>query len=248
MADAKAEIARGEYVIGIAIILAALLISATLYVSLGNIVETIAAKSFAVNVQGTTGTGAQGGGSPTAPTQPTKPTAPVADIDVAGRLFRGGANAEVLIVEYSDFQCPFCERVTPTVQQILSTYGDQVKLVYKHFPLESLHPNAVKAAEASECAADQGKFWEMHDAMFADQNKLSTTDLKATAAGLGMDSTAFNACLDGGSKLAIVSADATEGSNYGVSGTPTFFINGQMVVGAQPFSSFKSVIDAELAN
>jgi len=194
------------------------------------------------------GTGAQGGGSPTAPTQPTKPTAPVADIDVAGRLFRGGANAEVLIVEYSDFQCPFCERVTPTVQQILSTYGDQVKLVYKHFPLESLHPNAVKAAEASECAADQGKFWEMHDAMFADQNKLSTTDLKATAAGLGMDSTAFNACLDGGSKLAIVSADATEGSNYGVSGTPTFFINGQMVVGAQPFSSFKSVIDAELAN
>ncbi|VVB58538.1 Thioredoxin [Candidatus Anstonella stagnisolia] len=246
MADTKTEIAKGEYIIGIAVILAALLVSATIYIAAGNLTDALAKKNFAVTVQQAAAAAAPavaaGNNAPAAAPAP----APV-NIDVTGFPFRGGANAKVLIVEYSDFQCPFCERVNPTVSQILSTYGNDVKLVYKNFPLEQLHPNAEKAAEASECARDQGKFWEMHDAMFADQNKLGVADLKATAATLGMDAAKFNACLDGGQKASVVSAEAQEGADNGVQGTPTFYINGVQVVGAQPFSAFKSAIDAALA-
>jgi len=235
MTDTKNEVAKGEYVIGIAIILAALLVCATIYISAGNLTDALAKKTFAVNVQGgsaaapsgagaNAGTGAQAGAG-TGATAPSEPTSASLSIPLSGEPFKGGASAGVSIVEYSDFECPFCSRVMPTLNQIFSAYGDKVNLYYKHIPLEQLHPNAVKAAEASECAQDQGKFWEMHDAMFADQSKLSTTALKATAAKIsGMDTARFNSCLDSGEKTAVVASDAQEAASYGVSGTPSFYL------------------------
>jgi protein-disulfide isomerase len=121
-----------------------------------------------------------------------------------------------------------------------------VKLVFRHFPL-SFHANAAKAAEAAMCADDQGKFWEMHRVLFANQQKLGIEDLKAHAATLGLDTAKFNACLDGGGKKAYVDADLKAGAEAGVTGTPAFFINGKMLSGALPFAEFKKVIDAELA-
>ena len=161
----------------------------------------------------------------------------------------GGAVAgadKVTIVEYSDFQCPFCARAFPTIKEVLSTYGDKVELVYKHFPL-AFHPEAQKSAEASECAKDQGKFWEYHDKIFENQASLSTANYKKWAADLGLDTSKFNTCLDSGEKAALVQSDFKEGQGKGVSGTPTFFINGEQLVGAQPLSKFKEVIDRQLS-
>lgn len=161
---------------------------------------------------------------------------------------RGGKDAKVTIVEYSDFECPFCGRAHPTIEQVMDTYGDDVRVVYRHFPL-SFHPQAQKAAEASECAADQGKFWELHDLIFENQDLLQggVTQLKKWAADLKLNTAQFNGCLDSGEKAAIVQAQADEGALLGVSGTPGFFVNGISVVGAQPFSVFQQIIDQELA-
>ncbi|MEW6329226.1 MAG: DsbA family protein [Candidatus Micrarchaeota archaeon] len=188
---------------------------------------------------------------PTQPTQPqpTQPTQPAAadvpTFDLAGKTARGDASAQITIVEYSDFQCPFCGRSVPTVEKILEDYDGKVKLYFKHFPL-GFHQYAQKAAEASECAGDQGKFWEYHDKLFANQQALTTTDLKKYATDLGLDAAKFNTCLDTGAKASVVQADFAEGSANGVGGTPTFFINGKEVVGAQPYDAFKTVIDGEL--
>lgn len=161
---------------------------------------------------------------------------------------RGGKDAKVTIVEYSDFECPFCGAAHPTIQQVMDTYGDQVRLVYRHFPL-SFHAQAQKAAEASECAADQGKFWEFHDKMFENQDALTggVAQLKKWATELRLNASKFNSCLDSGEKADLVAEQASGGADIGVTGTPGFFINGISVVGAQPFSTFKQVIDAELA-
>lgn len=161
---------------------------------------------------------------------------------------RGGKNAKVTIVEYSDFECPFCGAAHPTVKQVMDTYGDQVRLVYRHYPL-SFHPQAQKAAEASECASDQGKFWEFHDLVFDNQDLLQggVPQLKKWAAELKLNTTKFNNCLDSGEKAAKIAAQQDGGNAVGVSGTPGFFINGVSVVGAQPFSAFKQIIDQELA-
>lgn len=152
------------------------------------------------------------------------------------------------VVEFSDFECPFCGRAEPTLQQIMTEYDGNVKLVYRHYPLPS-HPFAQKAAEASECAADIGgneKFWEYHDKLFANQNALQVPNLKRFASDTGLDSKQFDACLDSGAMASRVSFDENEGRDAGVTGTPTFFINGKKLVGAQPFSEFKKIIDAEL--
>ena len=177
--------------------------------------------------------------------------APTADIVVTTSDFlKGGKDAKVTIVEYSDFECPFCGRAFPTVEQVMETYGDDVRLVYRHFPLNSIHPQAQKAAEASECAADQGKFWDYHDKLFANQDGVSAgvTQFKKWAVELGLNAAKFNSCLDSGEKAAAVQEDADSGSAAGVTGTPAFFINGVSVVGAQPFSTFKQVIDEQLAS
>lgn len=159
---------------------------------------------------------------------------------------KGPANAPVTIVEFSEFECPFCARVNPTLDQVRATYGDKVRIVFRHLPLP-MHANAFKASEASLCADEQGKFWEMHDAMFADQRNLGLDALKAKAAGLGLDSARFDECLDSGRHAARVQADLTEGQQVGATGTPTFFINGRLLSGAQPFEAFKELIDDELA-
>jgi len=156
---------------------------------------------------------------------------------------RGNINATVTLVEFSDFECPFCERIYPTMNQILKDYKDKVRLVYKHFPL-GFHPNAQKAAEASECASDQGKFWEYHDKIFENQpSGLSLEKFKQWAKDLGLNSGKFNDCLDSGKYAQKIQTDFQEGSQKGVNGTPATFINGQLVSGALPYDSFKQIID-----
>jgi protein-disulfide isomerase len=164
----------------------------------------------------------------------------------AGRPSRGPAGAPVEIVEFSDFQCPFCLRAHPTVTQVLSTYGDRIRFVYRNYPLPN-HPNAWPAAEAAACAAEQGKFWEYHDRLFDNQGKLGEADLRQHAAALGLDTAKFDACVDSHKYKSDVDADVAAGEEAGVSGTPAFFINGRQLSGAQPFETFKRVIDEELA-
>jgi len=166
-------------------------------------------------------------------------------VSAAGRPTRGPAGAPIEMIEFSDFQCPFCLRAFPTVRQVLDTYGTRVRLVYRHFPLPN-HPNARPAAEAAECAAVQGKFWEYHDRLFADQSKLSDGDLKKTAADIGLDATKFNACVDSHETRSAVEADVAAGTEAGINGTPAFFVNGRLISGSQPFDVFKRVIDEEL--
>jgi len=164
----------------------------------------------------------------------------------------------VTIIEFSDFQCPFCLRFwNETLPQIKQEYEGKVRFVYRDFPLTSIHEWAQKAAEAAECADDQNKFWEYHDLIFANQSalnqQLDTEGLSAVlttfggyASDLGLDTAAFNDCLDSGKYTSEVQKDVQDGQSYGVTGTPAFFINGQLVSGAQPFASFKTVIDAAL--
>jgi protein-disulfide isomerase len=158
---------------------------------------------------------------------------------------KGPANAPVTIVEFSDFQCPFCSRLIPSIQEVEKKYGDKVRLVFRQYPLP-MHPNAQKAAEASLCANDQGKFWQLHDAMFSNQNALGVDQLKAKAAELGLNADKFNKCLDSGEKVAIVQADQKDGQEAGVSGTPAMFINGRFINGAVPVDKITTVIDDEL--
>jgi len=172
---------------------------------------------------------------------------PSFSFNLAGKTPRGSANAQITMIEFSDFQCPFCGRAKPTVDKLLSDYPGKIKLYYLHFPLESIHEFAKKAGEASECAGEQGKFWEYHDLLFANQNALDVASLKKYAKQLNLDSTKFDSCLDSGVKASVVSADFQQGVNVGVTGTPTFFLNGVRVCGAQPYAVFKQVIDALLA-
>ena len=164
----------------------------------------------------------------------------------ADRPSKGPATAPVEMIEFSDFQCPFCESAFPTVNQVLSTYGDRIHFVYRHFPL-SIHPRARPAAEAAQCAAEQGKFWQFHDKLFGDQSRLGDEDFKQDAAQLALDTGQFNACFDSRKYRAEIDKDIEAGTEAGVSGTPAFYINGRMLSGAQPFDAFKRVIDEELA-
>lgn len=163
------------------------------------------------------------------------------------RHIAGNKNAKVTVVEYSDFQCPFCERAYPTMKQLIKEYGDRISIEYRHFPL-SFHPFAAKAAEASECAGEQGKFWQFHDHAFENQTALSFPALKQWAKDIGLNSSKFDTCLDSGKYAAKVAAQAAEGEQLGVSGTPTAFINGKSVVGAQPYEVFKQAVEDALNN
>ncbi|HVG08403.1 MAG TPA: thioredoxin domain-containing protein [Thermoanaerobaculia bacterium] len=159
---------------------------------------------------------------------------------------QGPATAPITIVEFSDFQCPYCARLIPTLDQVKAKYGDKVRIVFRQYPL-SFHQNAQKAAEASLCANEQGKFWELHNAMFGNQQELAVEQLKAKAAELGMNAEQFNTCLDNAKFAAQVKADFDEGAKAGVSGTPAMFINGRFLSGAQPLNEITKVIDDELA-
>jgi protein-disulfide isomerase len=159
---------------------------------------------------------------------------------------QGPANAPVTIIEFSDFQCPFCLRVMPTLKRVRETYGDKVRIVWKDFPLTSIHPQAFKAAEAGNCAREQGKFWEYHDQLFANQQALQPEYLKKYAADAGLDASKFNACLDTARYSDRVQEQMGIGTGLGVGSTPSMFINGRLVSGAQPYETFVSVIDEEL--
>lgn len=165
--------------------------------------------------------------------------------------FKGPEDAPVIIIEFSDFQCPFCERFyNATLNSLLKNYEGKVKFVYRDFPISSIHPHAQKAAEAGECAHEQGAFWKMHDKIFENQEVWSSVgppEFKKYAREIGLDAAKFDSCLDSGKYKDEVEKDLKDGTAAGVTGTPTFFINGQRLVGAQPLSAFVSMIDAELA-
>jgi protein-disulfide isomerase len=158
---------------------------------------------------------------------------------------KGPANAPVEIVEFSDFQCPYCLAANPTVTRVIDTYGDRIRFVYRNYPLPN-HPQARPAAEAAQCANAQGRFWPYHDRLFANPSKLSDDELKRAAAELGLDTARFNACFESHQFKTVVDADVLAGQDAGVTGTPAFFINGRELTGAQPFEQFQKIIDEEL--
>lgn len=197
-------------------------------------------------------------GAPKPPSVPgaAAPQAPpagnVKPVDPTVDHIRGNPNAKISVIEYSDFECPFCARHHPTMQQIVDTYDDDVNWVYRHFPL-SFHPNAQKAAEASECAAEIGgndKFWAMTDMIF--EKGADNAQLESYAAAIGLHAAQFTDCLSSGKMAARVQSDTTEGSSAGVSGTPGNIVlkndtkESRIVSGAQPFSAFQAVIDEML--
>jgi len=160
---------------------------------------------------------------------------------------KGPESAKVTIIEFSDFQCPFCSRVLPTIKQIEDTYGDDVRLVFKHTPLP-FHKDAPLASTAALAAGEQGKFWEYHDKLFANQKALDRSALESYANELQLDMTKFKAALDSDKFKDQIERDKAYAAKVGARGTPTFFVNGMLVRGAQPFPNFKSVIDSELAH
>jgi protein-disulfide isomerase len=173
------------------------------------------------------------------------PELPRIEVEAKGPS-RGPADAKVTIVEFSDFQCPFCGREFPVVERVMKEYEGKVRLVFRNFPLD-FHPFAGKAAEAGACANDQGKFWQLHDQMFGHQDKLAVDDLKGYAKAVGIDAGKFDKCLDSGEKKPMVDADEKAGQSAGVNGTPAFFVNGVFINGAQPYEQFKQAIDRELS-
>jgi protein-disulfide isomerase len=160
---------------------------------------------------------------------------------------RGNRKAPVTLVLFSDFQCPFCGRIEPTLEQVEKTYGDKVKVVWKHQPLP-MHPQAVPAAEAAEAAREQGKFWEMHDKLFQNQQGLSPEAYSRFAKELGLDLSKFEAARQSGRGRARIQEDQAVAGRIGVGGTPTLFVNGERIVGAVPFEQIKAVIDRQLAH
>jgi len=179
---------------------------------------------------------------------PTPTVGPV-NVSVDDDPAQGPEDAAVTIIEFSDFQCPYCARFdVETLPQILSNYGDRVRFVYRDFPLTSLHENALKAAEASECADEQGAYWKYHDLLFQNQAALDDASLKNYAASLALDTAAFNQCLDSDAQMEEVRKDVQDGITAGVQGTPDFFVNGVLIEGAQPYTVFQAAIEAALAD
>jgi protein-disulfide isomerase len=159
---------------------------------------------------------------------------------------KGPADAAVTIIEFSDFQCPYCSRALPVLQEVMDRYPDDVRLVYRHLPLDSIHPRARVAAEASLCAEEQGKFWEYHDILFANNSALSDEDLRGNAETIGLDVEGFVQCMSEERFAVKVEADLEAGRAVGLSGTPAFFVNGLLLSGARPVEDFVRVIDEEL--
>ncbi|MCG6950456.1 MAG: DsbA family protein [Acidobacteria bacterium] len=159
---------------------------------------------------------------------------------------RGAKDAPIVLVEYTDYQCPFCKRVQPTITALTERYPGQIRHIFKNLPLPN-HPQAQLAGEASLCAQDQGKFWEFHDWLFANQRTMNRESMVAAAVELGMDGEAFTTCVDEGTHTARVRADMTEARSFGITGTPGFLVNGRVVSGAQPIEEFEKIIDEELS-
>lgn len=219
----------------------AVLVIIIVYASRGNTDKTVsintkADKKVAVNQPNSP--------SPSAPAR----TEAVIDIKInKDDHVRGKSDAPVTIVEFSDFQCPYCSRFHSTMKQVFADYPDQIRWVYKHFPLDSIHPFARKAAVASECAAEQGKFWEYADSLFTSTQGLGEDALKSMANLIGLNTKKFAACLESDKYADKVEANQQEGIKYGVRGTPGNIVNGQLMSGALGYDTIKSIIEKELS-
>ncbi len=183
-----------------------------------------------------------------APAQTQAPQYVRYEIPAEGFPSLGPEDAPIVMVEFSDFQCPFCKRFhDETSQALLAAYPDKIRFVYRHLPLTSIHPNAFPAAEAAMCANDQNSFWQYHDAIFSDQQNLGPEMYPQIATTLGLDMTTFQDCLTSEKYKDAVQKDLDFALKLGVNSTPTFFLNGLAVVGAQPLEAFTQLIDKELA-
>lgn len=227
-AKPQAKIVYTQFLLPGAILIAALVISATLI--------------FTRNQSGSRGTAQIGGNAPQGESRP-------AEIKInSDDHILGDKNAKVTIVEYSDFQCSYCGKFwSETLPQIKRDFVDtgKARLIYRHYPLP-FHEGAKPAAYATECANEQGKFWQMHDKIYEEQKKtpqFTVNDLKKWAAAIGLDAVKFNQCLDSEKYTQKVSDDFASGQAAGVSGTPTFFINGRKIEGARPYENFRQMID-----
>lgn len=158
----------------------------------------------------------------------------------------GPASAPVTMVEFSDYQCPYCRRAQGTVDELVAKYPGKLRLVHRDFPLDN-HPGAFPAARAARCAGEQGRFWDYHRALLTAPGDFSEQDFKTRAAALKLDSAKFDTCLASDRHDAAIKASVEDGARIGVSGTPAFFINGRMLFGSRPLAEFQQVIDAELA-
>ncbi len=188
-------------------------------------------------------------GAPAAQQAPAQtPTPTRLEVSVDDDPARGPEDAPIVMIEFSDYECPFCKRFRVEVyDQLFETYGDKLRFVYRDFPIQSIHPEAVPAAVAANCAGEQGKYWEYHDLLFLGGRELGQETYLAYAEELDLDMEAFQACLESEEQRQEVLDDFNDGVRLGVRGTPTFFINGLPVVGAQPFAVFQQVIEQELA-
>jgi len=175
-----------------------------------------------------------------------EPESPFITVDVGDSPRKGPENATVTVVEFSDFQCPFCSRLTTALHKVHKEYPNKIRWVFKHFPLPS-HAQATQASVASLCAADQGKFWEYHDHLFAHQNKLSEGDLVQYAEALKLDANKFKACLSERQHVERITNDVQYGKSLGVQSTPTFFINGKAFVGAVDEAQLRKILTEELS-
>jgi len=171
---------------------------------------------------------------------------PEAEVAVDNAPRRGPQDAPVVIVEFADYECPYCQRIHPELKKLQEEFAGKVALAFKDFPLP-MHPQAEKAAEAGRCAAQQGKFWEFHDALFDNNRKLEPTQLKEYARNLKLDAARFDQCLDAGEQAVAVRKDFAEGQRLGLTGTPSFFINGHFLSGAVKYDTLREVVDQQLA-
>ena len=177
-----------------------------------------------------------------------KPPEPVrVSVDSQGGFVRGPGDAPVTIVEFTDFQCPYCKGVVPTLKELVTKYSDQVRWVFRDFPIAQLHPDAQLVHEAARCAGEQGKFWLYHDLAFEKAPAATPAHLRQYAAEVGLEAAAFSQCLDSHKHAPAVAADIETGAKLGITGTPTFFINGAILVGNQPPAEFQRAVERELA-
>ncbi|NQV13706.1 MAG: thioredoxin domain-containing protein [Parcubacteria group bacterium] len=179
------------------------------------------------------------------PPAPPEPGTEEFEVSIDDDTVKGSKDAKVQIVEFSDYECPYCARNAETIEKIAEEYGDKVAIVFRDFPLD-FHADAQKAAEAAECAGEQGKYWEYHDELFANQDSLEVPDLKGYAKELKLKTAAFDKCLDSDQQKEEVENDMTDGQAVEVTGTPATFINGRKISGAYPFEDFAKIIDEEL--
>ena len=170
---------------------------------------------------------------------------PVADVNISNTYIDGSSDAQVMLVEFADYECPYCQKVSPQLKQLKKEYGSKLAIAYKDMPLP-MHQHSEKAAEAARCAGEQGKFWEYHDALYSDK-ALTVAELKEHARSLQLNGEQFDQCLDSNKMAAAVKKDLEEGNRLGLTGTPSFFVNDHFFSGALDYAALKQMVEQQLA-